>query len=44
VALTSIAAGWGVLLGTTGALAAAMAAVPMLGVAFFIATRPLPRI
>ena len=43
VALTSIAAGWGVVLGTSGALPALLAAAPMLAVAFVIATRPLPR-
>jgi uncharacterized membrane protein YbaN (DUF454 family) len=42
-ALTSIAAGWGALLGAAGALPAAIAAVPMIAVALFIATRPLPR-
>jgi uncharacterized protein len=42
-ALTSIAAGWGVLLGMSGVLAAAIAAAPMIAVAFFLATRPLPR-
>jgi uncharacterized protein len=43
LALTSMAVGWGGLLATIGGAIAAVAAIPMLAVAVFIATRASPR-